>query len=292
MANMREIRTRMKSIQDTMKITNAMYLISSSKMKKARRALDGTEPYFKTLQRTIHDILLHSPDISHNYFDQRRLIADADRKRGYIIITADKGLAGAYNHNVIKLAEQEMKRGKNNTLYILGQIGRQHFLRMDANVPFDFYYTNQTPTRFRARNIAETVLTAFDEEELDEVYLIFTEMITSFKEEARMIQLLPLIPENFVSEGEDTMYKQFTVYSPSPQAVMNHLVPNYVKGIIFGAMVEAFTAEQNARMTAMKSATDSAKDMLKDLSLLYNRARQAAITQEINEVVSGAEAFK
>lgn len=291
MANMREIRTRMRSIQDTMKITNAMYLISSSKMKKARKALDGTAPYFQTLQHTIHDILVHSPGITHDYFNQRELIKGEDRKRGYIIISADKGLAGAYNHNIIKLAEQEMKKGKNNTLYILGQVGRQYFMRMGANVSQDFFYTNQTPTRFRARNIAETVLNAFDEEQLDEVHLIFTEMVSSMSEEASIIQLLPLVSKDFEIDRGD-QYKQFTTYSPSPQAVMNHLVPNYVKGIIFGAMVEAFTAEQNARMTAMKSATDSAGDMLKDLSLLYNRARQAAITQEINEVVGGAEAFK
>lgn len=291
MANMREIRTRMKSIQDTMKITNAMYLISSSKMKKARKALDGTAPYFETLQNTIHDILLHSPDITHKYFDGRESIKEENRKRGYIIITADKGLAGAYNHNIIRLAEEQMREGSNNTLYILGQVGRQYFLRNGANIPYDFYYTNQTPTRYRARNISETVLKAFDDGELDEVYLIYTQMVTSMKEEPRLIQLLPLVHEDFVSEDE-VEYKQFAIYSPSPQEVMNHLVPNYVKGIIFGAMVEAFTAEQNARMTAMKSATDSAKDMLKDLSLMYNRARQAAITQEINEVVGGAEAFK
>lgn len=291
MANMREIRTRMRSIQDTMKITNAMYLISSSKMKQARRALDGTAPYFETLQHTIHDILIHSPEITHNYFDQRARITGEDRKRGYVIITADKGLAGAYNHNIIKMAEAEMRKGEKNTLYVLGQVGKQHFLRAGAYIPNDFYFTNHMPTRFRARSIAEIVLKAFDDRELDEVYLIYTQMVSSQKEDARLIKLLPLSTEDFVADN-DAEYKQFAVYSPSPKEVMNHLVPNFVKGILFGAMVEAFSAEQNARMTAMKSATDSAKDMLKDLSLLYNRARQAAITQEINEVVSGAEAFQ
>lgn len=288
MANMREIRTRMRSIQDTMKITNAMYLISSAKLKKARRSMEGTKPYFDTLKATIHDILLHSPDIQHAYFDNRPKVAAEEKKRGYIIITADKGLAGAYNHNVIKLAGEEMsRRGKNNMLYLIGQVGRQHFAEQRAPMPDDFFYTNHMPTRLRARSIAEAVVAAFDRKELDEVYIVYTRMVSSMKAEPDIMQLLPLSRVDFVSEW-DVAYKRFAAYSPSPGEVMSRLVPNYVKGIIFGAMVEAFSAEQQCRMTAMKSATDNAGEMLRDLSLLYNRARQAAITQEITEVVSGS----
>lgn len=287
MANMREIRTRMKSIQDTMKITNAMYLISSSKLKKARKVLDETMPYFVTLQNTIHDILLHSPDISHAYFDKRESILPENKKRAFIVITADKGLAGAYNHNVIKLAEAEMERGNCNILYAIGQVGRQHFQRRNADLASDFFYTNYNPTRYRARSIAETVIDGFNKGELDEVYMVYTRMVTPMKAEPQIVPLLPLSRVKFVSMEKEE-YNHFTEYSPSPQKVMKHLVPNYIKGFIYGAMVEAFSAEQHARMIAMQSATDSAKDMMTDLSLLYNRARQAAITQEINEVVSGA----
>lgn len=287
MANIREIRIRMKSIQDTMKITNAMYLISSSKLKKARKVLDETMPYFLTLQKTIRDILLHSPDISHAYFDKRESILPKDKKRAYIVITGDKGLAGAYNHNVIKLAEQEMEKGSCNVLFAIGQVGRQHFQRNKEELASDFFYTNYNPSQYRARCITETVIDGFNKGELDEVYLVYTKMVTPMKAEPEVVKLLPLSRGVFVSMEEDE-YKQFTEYSPSPKEVMEHLVPNYSKGFIYGAMVEAFSAEQHARMTAMQSATDSAKDMIRHLSLLYNRARQAAITQEINEVVSGA----
>ncbi|WP_206458846.1 ATP synthase F1 subunit gamma [Anaerovorax sp. IOR16] len=287
MANMREIRIRMKSIQDTMKITNAMYLISSSKLKKARKVLDDTMPYFVTLQKTIHDILLHSPDISHAYFDKRELKPKENKKKAYIVITADKGLAGGYNHNVIKLAEQEMAKSKHNILFAVGQVGRQYFQRKKEEMANDFFYTNYNPTRYRARCITETIIDGFNKGEIDEVYMVYTKMVTPMKAEAEVIQLLPLSQGEFVSMEKEE-YKHFAEYSPSPQVVMNHLVPNYIKGFIYGAMVEAFSAEQHARMTAMQSATDSAKDMIRQLSLLYNRARQAAITQEINEVVSGA----
>lgn len=290
MANMREIRTRMKSIQDTMKITNAMYLISSSKMKKARRTLEATLPYFITLRKTIRNILVHSPDLTHVYFDRRASLAPENRKRGIILITADKGLAGAYNHNLIKLAELELKKAGHNVLFPIGLAGRQHFMQKQAALSPDFYYTNYQPSRYRARSIAEMVVEKFDKGELDEMLVIYTRMTTPMKAEPEVVQLLPLLQDEFVEMMKNEKYEDFNTYSPSPQAVMQHLVPNYIKGFLYGAMVEAYSAEQHARMTAMKSATDNAKDMLHDLSLLYNRARQAAITQEINEVVSGAAA--
>ncbi|WP_324822723.1 ATP synthase F1 subunit gamma [Sinanaerobacter sp. ZZT-01] len=287
MANMREIRLRMKSIQDTMKITNAMYLISSSKLKKARKVLDETMPYFMTLQKTIHDILLHSPDLSHAYFDNREVKAEEKKKRGYIVITADKGLAGGYNHNIIKLAEKEIEKDRNSILFAVGQVGRQYFQKKKEPMDEGFFFTNYNPTRYRARCIAEIVLDGFNQGEIDEVYVVYTRMVTPMRAEPVMVKLLPLSMGEFVSMEKEE-YKHVAEYSPSPQEVMNHLVPNYIKGFIYGAMVEAFSAEQHARMTAMQSATDSAKDMIRDLSLLYNRARQASITQEINEVVSGA----
>ncbi len=287
MANMREIRIRMKSIQDTMKITNAMYLISSSKLKKARKVLDDTMPYFITLQKTIHDILLHSPDLSHAYFDKREAKAKGSKKKAYIVITADKGLAGGYNHNIIKLAEQELRKDKNSILYTVGQVGRQYFQRKNEPMAEEFFFTNYNPTRYRARSIAETILEEFNKGEIDEVYMVYTRMATPMKAEPKLVQLLPLSQGEFVSMEKEE-YKHVAEYSPSPQEVMNHLVPNYIKGFMYGAMVEAFSAEQHARMTAMQSATDSARDMIRQLSLLYNRARQAAITQEITEVVSGA----
>lgn len=289
MANTREIRSRIKGIQDIMKITNAMYLISSSKLKKARKSLQATEPYFEALQSTIHDILLRAPHVSSVYFHRRDNIRQENRKTGYLVITADKGLAGSYNHNVIKKAEEEMKKSKNNFLFVVGQVGRQYFIRKGVAVDCEFLYTAQNPTLLRAGNISETIIEMFTKEHLDDVYVIYTKMISPMKSEVQMTKLLPFERKKF--ERRKAGYTH-ALFNPSPEIVMEQLVPNYLKGLIFGILVESFSSEQNARMTAMEAATKSAKDMLRSLELQYNRARQASITQEITEIVSGAKSLK
>lgn len=289
MANMREIRSRMKSIKDIMKITNAMYLISSSKLKKARKSLLATEPYFEKLQSTIYNILIRTPHMSQVFFERREHIKPEDRKTGYIVVTADKGLAGAYNHNVIKKAEEEMAKSKNNFLFVVGQVGRQYFIRKGVQVDCEFLYTAQNPTLSRAQSISETIIDLFQKSELDDVYIIYNKMVTPMKAEVQFAKILPLERKKF--ERRKAGY-QHAIFEPTPEEVMNHLVPNYLKGYIFGVLVEAFSSEQNARMTAMEAATKSAKDMLRSLDLQYNRARQASITQEITEIVSGAKSLK
>lgn len=291
MTNMREIRSRMKSIQDIMKITNAMYLISSSKLKKARKNLEATEPYFEKLQTTIHEILLCSPETVHTAFDERKHVKDEDKKRGYIVITADKGLAGAYNHNIIKLAEEQLTRGKNNFLFTVGQVGRRYFAKKKVTIDVEFLYTAQNPTLHRARVIAGTIIDLYRKKELDEVYIIYTKMVTPMKAEAKMIQVLPLKKENFDMAPREGIADS-AVFSPSPEKVMSKVVPNYIKGLIYSTLVEAFSSEQNERMMAMDAATSSAKEMISELSLMYNRARQASITQEITEIASGAKCAK
>ena len=289
MANIIEIRTRMKSIQEIMKITNAMYLISSSKLKKARKSLNATLPYFEKLQSTIEDILIRTPHMHQVYFDRREEIAPEDRKIGYVVITADKGLAGSYNHNVIKRAEEEMAKNKNNYLFVVCQVGRQYFTRKNVQIDLEFLYTAQNPTMYRARNMSETILELFEKGHLDDVYIIYTKMITSMKSEVECVRVLPLERKKFERRAAGYQHAKF---EPSPEEVMNHLIPNYIKGLIFGMLVESFSSEQNARMMAMESATTSAKDLIKELDLLYNRARQTAITQEITEIISGAKSLK
>ncbi len=298
MPNMREIRERIASIQQILKITNAMYLMSSSKLKKARKALDSTEPYFYKLQETINSVLEHTPHTQQMYFDRRDDIPVEKRKKGYIVITADKGLCGSYNHNVLKYTELELEKTpdlSNCYLFVLGQVGRQYFTKRINNsqkafVDGEFLYTTQNPTIYRAMEIAQLVLGKFEKKELDEVYLIYTDMVNSSVQENKMVQLLPFSRRHFGKASDGTLKKlPKASFIPSPEEVMAHLIPNYAKGIIYGAMVESFCCEQQSRMTAMDAATTSAKDMIKDLSLLYNRARQAAITQEITEVVSGSE---
>lgn len=289
MANAREIRTRMKSIQDIMKITNAMYLISSSKLKKARKSLQATHPYFEALQDTIYDILVRAPHVNSEYFRHCNKKKQVEKNIGYLVITADKGLAGAYNHNVIKKAEEEINKGGNNSLFVVGQVGRQYFIRKGMQVDCEFLYIAQEPTLYRAQRIAETITELFVNGHLDEVYVIYTQMITPMKAEVKMIKLLPLERKKF---EQRRMGYPHALFDPSPEIVMERLVPNYLKGLLFGVLVESFSSEQNARMTAMEAATKSAKDMLRTLELQYNRARQAAITQEITEIISGAKSLK
>ena len=291
MASIKEIRTHIKSVEQTLKITNAMYLISSSNLRKARKQLTDVEPYFMKIEATISDILHHSPEISHVFFDKRPGVQPEDRKIGYIVITGDKGLAGAYNHNILKLAEQKMSESAHTSLFVVGQVGRSYFQEHGVPIDMEFLYTAQDPNMGRARDMAELMLDLYLEERLDEVYIIFTKMVNSFQIEPTIHKLLPLDPDVFpeYDKNRDT-YNRDVVYVPSVKAVMDRLVPGYVKGDIFGALVESYCSEQNSRMTAMKSSSDNARAMLQTLNLSYNRARQAAITQEITEVVGGAQA--
>ncbi|SDA12313.1 F-type H+-transporting ATPase subunit gamma [Ruminococcus sp. YE71] len=292
MANMREIKERIISIKDIMKITNAMYLISSSKLKKARAALERTEPYSDSLQYTIHHILKHAEVAEHPFFDRGRNKPDDEKMYGYIVITGDKGLCGAYNHNILKLAEQELKKHKNNTLYVIGSVGRNYFLRTGQNVDAEFLYSAQDPKLYYARRIQETLTELFLAGRLDEVHVIYTDMQRN-TEIPRTFKLLPLDREDFAEANSDEEDRHdIAVFEPSPEEVLDTLVPNYIKGVIFGALTESFCSEQNARMSAMDAATTSAKDMIAELTLDYNRARQAAITQEITEIVGGARAQK
>lgn len=300
MPNIREIRERIESIRQILKITNAMYLMSSSKLKKARKAYESTSPYFDKLRTTIESILEHTPHTRQLYFDRREEIPEDKRKKGYIIITADKGLCGSYNHNVLKYTEQELDKAAdidNCYLFVMGQVGRLYFTnriksRKKAYVEGEFLYTTQNPTLYRAMEIAQLVLEKFEKRELDEVYLIYTDMENSNQFEPKTVRLLPFERRHLGKAADGTLKKlPKASFLPSPEEVMSNLIPNYAKGLIYGAMVEAFCCEQQARMTAMDAATTSAKDMIKDLSLLYNRARQAAITQEITEVVSGANSL-
>lgn len=292
---MREIRERIKSINDIMKITNAMYLISSSKLKKARKDLLATEPYFDKLLYAMRSILSRVPEKRRmRYFDTRPEIPAEKRKKAFIIITADKGMCGSYNHNVIKRAELEMERCHDLHLYIMGQVGRTYFLKKERegelDVDADFIYTTQNPTLYRAGTIAMEMLERFDRKEVDEVYIIYTKMVNSMQFEPKVQKLLPLDVNSFVQSESDITKHHEATFFPNVDAVMEHLTPNFMKGLIYGAMVESFCSEQQARMAAMDAATTSAKDMLQALSLQFNRARQAAITQEITEVVSGSNA--
>lgn len=292
MASAKEIQDRMRSIKDTLKITNAMYMISSSKLKKSKKMLADTEPYFYTLQSEMSRILRHLPDMNSIYFKTNAEIPERKRKAGYIVITADKGLAGSYNHNILKLAEEELEKRDDYKLFVLGELGRHYFEQKGINIDKQFHFVVQDTSLSRARRIAEDLLKLYHENQLDELYIIYTTMVNAMQEEAQVAQLLPLKKTDFKIPVPIDIPLEGLALKPSAEEVMDHIVPNYVVGFVYGALVEAFSCEQNARMMAMEGATNSAKQMLKELDIEYNRARQAAITQEITEVIAGAKSQK
>ncbi len=290
MANAREIQGRIKSIKDTMKITNAMYMVSSSKLQKARRDLKNTEPYFYLIQDSLAKILDKNPEAGNKFFDRRENKKGKNRTIGYLVITADKGLAGAYNHNVIKLAEELVASGEaENRLFIVGQLGRHYFEKKNINIDINFQYTAQDPNMNRARHIAGKLTELFENGEIDELYVVYTQMVNSMTVEAKSRRLLPLKEERIELQDNELVqrYDNATLL-PDAETVFNNIVPDYITGFVYGALVESFCSEHNARMMAMQTATDSAQSMIRELSIQYNRARQAAITQEITEVVAGA----
>ena len=287
MASTKEIQTRMHSIQDTMKITNAMYMISSAKLKKAKKTLDAADDHFFAIQESIDRILKDIPGVNTRYFGTD---TPEEKKRvGYLVVTADKGLAGAYNQDVEKRVQRELDADPRAELFVIGEIGRTFFEKKGYHIHRHFHYTAQNPSIHRARVITEEMLVRYNEGRLDELYMVYTKSKNGLESETEMVKLLPLPHKEEVhaAEGEETLK-----YLPSPEAVLDSLVPNYVTGYIYGALVESYMCEQNDRMMAMEAATDNAKAMLHSLSIAYNRVRQAAITQEITEVIAGAKAQK
>ena len=289
MGDAKEIKERISSIRQTRKITNAMYLISSSKMKQAKEKLVQTEPFFFAMQSEISLILSYRPEIDHYYFDNRSQLKGSDRTIGIIVITADKGLAGAYNHNVFKLTEKFIARDETNFLFVLGEVGRHYFENKHENVRLDtdFTYTVQDPTLHRARLISDKIVDMYNSKKLDEVHIVYTKMNGPLSAEAEHLKLLPLKKSDF-DKGLDNTSKPLTFY-PSAKDLMSNVVPIYISGIIYGCLVESYCSEHNSRMIAMQNATDSADDMLTHLNKTYSRVRQANITQEIIEVAAGAK---
>lgn len=297
MATIKEIRDRINSVNDTRKITNAMYLISSTKLRKAKKMLTDTEPFFFSTQAMISRVVRHLPQGVENIFLETRLdIPEKERRKGYIIFTDDKGLAGAYNHNVLKLAEEHiLNDGDKWKLFVIGEVGRFHFLSKNMAIEESFMFTSQNPTLHRARKIAAEILERYYDREVDEFYVVYTTVHGTVCE-TRFEKLLPLgiITDIQIEKERRTsgIRRDEFKMEPNPSAILDNIVPNYVTGFIYGALVEAFCSVQNSRMMAMDSANKNATKMIDMLQRTYNRQRQAMITQEITEVVSGAKALK
>ena len=295
MATIKEIRDRINSVNDTRKITNAMYLISSTKLRKAKKMLTDTEPFFFSTQAMISRVVRHlPPEVENIFLETRRDIPESRRRRGYIIFTDDKGLAGAYNHNVLKVAEEHINAdGDRWKLFVIGEVGRFHFISKNVPIEESFMFTSQNPTLHRARKIAAEILEYYYDRKIDEFYIVYT-TVHGTTCETRFEKLLPLeIITDIQHEKETQGFKreEFNM-EPSPSKVLDNIVPNYITGYIYGALVESFCSVQNARMMAMDSANKNATKMIEALQRTYNRQRQAMITQEITEVVSGAKALR
>ena len=292
MTGIKEIRDHIRSVQQTLKITSAMYLISSANLRKAKKQLEEISPYFHKIYETISDILYRSPELQHPYFDRRAQIAPENRKIAYIAITGDKGLAGAYNHNVLQVVEEKRRQAGLPQFFVLGHMGQAYFAERGIPEVRTFDFSVQNPTIANARTIGEYMVEQFRKGVLDEIHLVYTELVNPMEMQVREICLLPLVREDFPrQQREESGYRRMVTYVPSEDAVLNNIIPSYIKGMLFGGLVEAFCCEQNARMSAMQTANDNAKGMLKKLSLSYNQARQSAITQEITEIVGGSGLF-
>lgn len=292
MANTKEIKNRMNSVKDTQKITNAMYLIASTKMRKAKKELDQTRPYFSALQGEIKRIFRTAKEVESKYFYPADGCSTPDGTYGCLIITADKGLAGAYNQNAIKEAQRLLENHKNTKLFVVGEYGRQFFGQHHIPIEHSFLYTAQNPTMQRAREISTILLEMFDRGELHKIFIVYTDLKNGMAAEAVSTRLLPFHRGQFVTSPKEKVVSTPFEFLPVIGAVLDNVMHSYVSGFIYSALVDSFCSEQNARMTAMNSANQNAEKILADLSVKYNRVRQAAITQEITEVSSGAKAQK
>ena len=291
MASMKEIREHIASIQSTQKVTNAMYLIASTKMRRAKDDLAKTRPFFDAVSTQIEQIFQHAGEIESPYLYR----GDADDLAqpgtyAYLVVTADRGLAGAYNQNVIQETLKRLQKHPDSRLFVVGGNGRHFFSGHGVPVEKSFLYDAQSPTLRRAREIAAKLLDLFDRGEISKLFVIYTDLGNGVDMSVRIARLLPLQNEHFSTE---TVHAAKEIhFVPSAADVLSKVVPAYVTGFLYSAMVDSFCAEQNARASAMDSANQNEDDMLRELQLEYNHERQGAITSEITEVSAGARSKK
>lgn len=309
-----EIKQRIDSVKSTQKITNAMYLISSTKLQKAKQKLDDAKPYMRALETEIRRILDNAEE-DDIYFHPDNYNTGMEKVPVILVITADKGLAGSYNNNVIKATETELKRKPNARLYVVGDYGRRYFTQ--RKVPFvdTFVYTSQDPTFHRSRRISAELLQLFNEGTINDIQVIYSRLQGIGDAEVERVRLLPLArpssaeirkaaekkktdeynPFEFLDylndSGEHGGYKKDKLpFYPSVHAVLDSIMQSYLSSYIFGALLESYCSEQNARMNAMNSANENAEELKHELTVRFNRVRQADITQEITEVSAGSKA--
>ena len=296
MPSTKEIKNRIKSVSDTQKITNAMYLISSTKMRRARKEAEETKPYFDLLRKEIRRMFaIEGGEVHSRYYD-----ADVDEnvaggRNGILVITGDKGLAGAYNQNVIKESMELMDKSDEYRLYVVGDFGWRFYRTHGFPVCEGFQHSMNQPSLAMARDITRELLDDFDDGLFDRLYVCYTEFSGGLSFGTAMHdRLIPFDRDDFVPEGEETDVNASTVfeYEPDVKTVLERIMQSYLVGYVYSALVNSYSSEQSARMMAMDSANDNASELLGQLKLEFNHLRQNAITQEITEIASGARSLR
>lgn len=292
MASMRDIKRRKSSIQSTQQITKAMKLVSTVKLQRARQNAEKSEDYFHAMYSTVQSILGRTGSLEHRY-----LKPGESGKKAVIVITSNRGLAGGYNSNVVKLITRGELKDEDLSIYAIGKKGKEA-LQKNYEIKADYSYVIEEPAYADAMAISKEVLSAFENGEISEIYLAYTGFKNTVVHVPTLVKLLPVeVSEETsgktgeaVKETEDDNRAPMN-FEPEDEEALDMIIPKYVTSLIYGGMIEAVASENGARMQAMDSATSNAEDMISSLSLLYNRARQGSITQELTEIIAGANAI-
>ena len=291
MAGSKEIRTKIKSVQNTRKITKAMEMVAASKMRKAQERMRAARPYADKIRNVAAHMAEANPEYRHPFLVKRETVSNA----GVIVVTTDKGLCGGLNTNILRLVMAKFRElegsGVKLQVSAIGNKGFGFMNRMGAKLVSHVIGLGDTPHLEKLIGAVKVQLDAYEKGEVDAVYLAYTKFINTMKQESVVEQLLPLTADKFEqSAAEKQAYSWDYIYEPDAQAVVDELLTRYVEALVYQAVAENMASEQSARMVAMKSASDNAKNVIGELQLSYNKARQAAITKELSEIVGGAAA--
>ncbi len=282
-SNMKDIKRRIKSVESTKQITNAMQLVASSKLRKAKEKADNSKPFFNSMYETMCEIVKEDATFSSIYTRKRKANVTL-----MVVIAGDRGLAGGFNANVIKLAQSRydeiVKEGHEAVILPIGKKAVEYFEKRKFKIMTRYENIGESITVYGAMSIADKIIDVYNKDKVDRVELFYTDCVSPLVQQEKYMSIIP------VDIQTDNTNLSVTNYEPSAEEVFDALIPKYVAGVLFGAIVDSFAAEQAARRIAMENATDNANEMISNLSLVYNRARQAAITQEITEIVGGANA--
>ena len=287
MATMREIKRRKASIQSTQQITNAMKLVSTVKLQKSRAKAERTRPYSDMMYATVNHILSCTDQIEHPY-----LQAGQSEKKGIIVVSSNRGLAGGYNSNIVRLIQSSGIDPADAVLYTVGKKAREALSHRGYRVVKDYSDRIESPEYSDAMEIGRRVMEDYLSQEIGEIYLVYTSFKNTVSHEPKLLKLLPIDAEAFGAGMDAEEADELPMsYDPGEVEVLDKLIPLYMNSLIYGALVESLASENGARMQAMDAATSNAEEMIDKLSLQYNRARQASITQEITEISGGANAI-